>query len=250
VIDPLTELGTWRTWEEQVRVVLPLFAQSPAYVHQPDYAQDELESVCEALQQCDIDVAGKQRDAEHGGRVYATRALGPVTRMWVDSAVEIMFLRRTLAQCCIDMKTLDVLDVGAGYGRLAVAMRPFVKSYTCVDPVSTSVEVCKQYTARYAADVEVFDIPTFRATVRHYDLAVNVHSWNECSLRQVENWLLALEALRVPLLFTVSHCQGEEAYRADDGRPSFKPLLLDRYWLAVEESVGLTGHPHALWIRK
>jgi len=94
-----------------------------------------------------------------------------------------------------------------------------------------------------------------------------VHSWNECTAAQIAGWLDVLDELAVPFLFTVSHGQNpgacptgrtasgtpvETSYRAWDSGAfgTYKPLLLARYALVAEDSVGLSQHPHALWQRR
>jgi SAM-dependent methyltransferase len=247
--DPLTELAYWETWQAQVAAALPNFARQGVFVEQDSVDPDEVAAVVTSLGAPE-DVAGTVRDVPYGGRPFGT-AIGPVTRMWVDGNVEIGFLRRALGS----LGTLDVLDIGAGYGRLAVMLAPLVRSYTCVDAVPISVEVCRTYTQRHAPTVRVLDVAGLRAalpTLRP-TLAINIHSWNECSRAQITHWLDVLDNLTVPFLFTVSHGRTVDgsAYRTcEPGEPDFRSLLADRYTLQVEESLGIGGHPHALWRRR
>jgi len=147
------------------------------------------------------------------------------------------------------LSTCDVLEIGAGYGRLAVMLAPLVRSYTCVDPVPVSTDVCRTYTQSHQPSVQVWTLDDFRQKSWMRTLAINIHSWNECTLGQITHWLDALAA--VPLLFTVSHSSlPDHTYRTNEqGRPSFRPLLESRYDLLAEESIGLGQHPHALWRR-
>jgi hypothetical protein len=195
-----------------------------------------------------IDDLGGARDAEFGGRVVNT-SLGPVTRMWLDSNVEYHFIRRHLGT--IVDKT--VLDIGAGYGRFAVSIIDYCKGVTCVDAVPISTAVCCDYVKKFRPVVEVLSIQEFIEAYPRlkFDLAVNIHSWNECTLEQVTNWLNVLGEMRVPYLFTVSHGTYDSAekpyYSWNHGQPSYRPAIELRYDLVAEESIGLTGHPHALW---
>jgi len=265
-VDPLTALAMWDTWQAQVRAALPAFAASPWYVEQDRQSPAEVDAVVATLGDPG-DRAGMIRDVPHGARPFPTRH-GFVTRSWVDGQIEIAFLRRALP-AGVDLAALDVLDIGAGYGRLAVQLAPFVRSYTCVDPVAVSVEVCRTYTQQYAPSVRVLDVAGLRAagpTLRP-TLALNVHSWNECTAAQIGGWLDLLDDLGVPLLFTVSHGQNagvcpsgvtasgtgvETSYRAwdSDATHSYKPRLLARYALLAEDSIGISQHPHALWRRR
>jgi SAM-dependent methyltransferase len=252
--DPLLGLAMWTTWQDQVVAALPHYAASPWYLEQDSLPPEAVNAVASAMVVRVRD--GATRDLAHGARAFATD-IGVVTRAWVDGNIEIDFLRRQLRKWTSSW--LDVLDIGAGYGRLAVMLAPSVGSYTCVDAVPVSVEVCRDYTRRYAPSVRVLSVaelrqamidPTFRP-----NLAINIHSWNECSLDQIAAWLDVLDALEVTWLFTVSHGQNpdvpvsETSYRAW-GPGEFKTLLLDRYNLKAEESIGISQNPHALWRRR
>jgi SAM-dependent methyltransferase len=239
----LTGLAMWDRWQETVQNALPFYARSPLYVDQ-NVADDEVEQAVAALA-ARWDTSGMTRDVAHGARVFET-SRGPVTRQWVDGNIEIGFLFRALPY----LAAHDVLDIGAGYGRLAVMLAPLVRSYVCVDPVSVSVDVCRDYTARYAPSVHVLNVDEFLADlpILRPTLAINVHSWNECDLAQITNWLDVLHVLAVPYLFTVSH---DAAYSTwETNAPSFKPLLQARYDLVMEEAIGFGALPHALWRRK
>ena len=86
---------------------------------------------------------------------------------------------------------------------------------------------------------------------KEIDLAINIHSWNECPLSSIAGWLEMLSQIGVEWLFTVSNGQitgGRAAYSSWGGNgESFRPLIEVRYNLITEESLGLSDHPHALW---
>jgi hypothetical protein len=243
----LTGLAMWERWQDTVRAALPLYAQSPFYVNQTTVTEDEVDRAVTALD-ARWDVSGMTRDVVHGARVFET-SRGPVTRQWVDGNVEIGFLFQALPY----MAAHDVLDIGAGYGRLAVMLSPLVRSYTCVDPVSVSVDVCRDYTARYAPSVRVLsvdeflaDLPTLRPT-----LAINIHSWNECDRAQITGWLDVLDVLAVPYLFTVTHDADPQVFTAwETDQPNFRPLIEARYDVIAEAALGFGALPHVLWRRK
>ncbi len=241
----VADLNLWDTWQHTVRAGLPWFARSPYYVDQDNTSQSELEAIVQTLAP---DPIAQLRDVKHGARTFQTKALGALTRMWVDGCIETRFLQRVLPTPLAEQQ---VLEIGAGYGRLAVMLAPIVASYTCVDPVPVSVQVCRTYTDLYAPGrVTVLDAQTFSQASPHWTLAINIHSWNECTLPQVEAWL---DVLTAPLLFTVSHGTFADGWayrvRVPMGE-SFRPALLARYRLITEESIGLGGHPHALWKRR
>lgn len=245
----LTELSMWEDWQEIVKRSLPQFAASPIYVQQRSQTQQDFENAADHVSRRPlIDPEGKLRDVEFGGISRQTKACGGVTRMWLDSETEIDFLLRHLW-----LADKHVLDIGAGYGRLAVPLSRFVSRYHTVDAVPISTEISRHYLARFAPSVQVHDIGSFSRTYPSLktDLAINIHSWNECSVEQIDNWLTVLEEMRVPWLFTVSNGSlrnGKPAYCSWGGKgDSFRPLIETRFTLAAEESIGLSNHPHALW---
>lgn len=251
----LFQLAMWGDWQKRVEASLPNFAAHPIYVDQSQ-SEAEYQSVADYVFKHGsnlLDPEGMLRDAEFGARVVKTTH-GELTRMWLDSAVEFVFLIRHMPDDAGDR----VLDIGAGYGRLAVALSSCAKPtrYVCVDPVPISTQVCRKYCERFAPNVEVPSLPDLLALHNRgeyaFDLAINVHSWNECTREQIGAWLDLLDELKVPLLFTVSH--GDNAgkiegsyYAWEPGRPSWRPLIEERYELIAEESIGFSLHPHALW---
>ncbi len=242
----------WDSWQRKVRDSLPNFAAHPIYVDQGQ-CQAEFQSVADYVhQRGPIDIDGKLRDADYGARVVETTH-GSLTRMWLDSNVELDFVARHLPTA------KRVLDIGAGYGRLAVAGRELFDRYVCVDAVPISTEVCRDYCGRFASQTEVPSLPDFLAIYGFHfndiDLAINVHSWNECTREQITAWLDVLVEIGIPNLFTVSHGQNDASieksyYSWEDGRPSWRPLIEERYELVAEESIGFSLHPHACWKRK
>lgn len=243
--------GMWEHWQEKVvRPALPNFAANPIYVEQKSQPEEEFRAIAEQVKfMGPFNEEAKDRDAQFGGRLVDT-CLGPVTRMWLDSNIETHFLYRHLPT----LETARVLDIGSGYGRFAVAIEEHVGSVTCVDAVPISTQVCRQYTEQFGAAIEVLPVKEFIATYpsRQFDLAVNIHSWNECTLEQVENWLAVLVEMKVPYLFTVSHGQLDSKierayYTWQLGLPSYRPAIERYFDLVAEESIGLTNHPHALW---
>ena len=247
----LSELGMWADWQERVKAELPNFAKCPVYVEQNSVPEEKYEELAlYVYNSSTFDFDDRDRDAEFGARVVTTKRLGKVTRMWLESMVEIDFLRRHLP----DLVYYDVLDIGAGYGRLAVPMAKRSKTVTCVDAVPISTQICRDYCARFAPSVKVLSLDEFEAAYQNlkFDLVCNVHSWNECKLSQIKEWLAVLAEMKVPYLFTVSHGQmnhvPEPSYRAwGDDHPDYRPLLEAQYDLIAEESLGLSPSPHALW---
>lgn len=236
--------GMWDEWQNKVKAAGQNFASDAIYCSQTGNGHtdsDYIQSAKEVAKMVQIDPDGKTRDTTYGARTVET-VLGPVTRMWLDGNVEYDFLRRNY----LALSKLRVLEIGAGYGRLAVMLRPLVASYTCVDAVPISTELCRQYTTRFAPDVRVSTLQEFVESPGQYDLAINIHSWNECSGQQVTNWIDCILELKIPYLFTVDHGNSDVNYMAWGG-PCFRPLLEKHFSLVNEEILSMEQNPHALW---
>jgi SAM-dependent methyltransferase len=151
-----------------------------------------------------------------------------VSRDLLDSVNELLFLERVLQ--ISRMPGLKVLDIGAGYGRLAyravTALRN-IDTYFCIDAVPESTFISSYYLSRKGAErarVVAFDdqqdlVP---GTI---DLAVNIHSFSECAIEAVDYWVSRCAELKVKYLFIVPNISaGEKAVRLVNGT-DFSPLL-------------------------
>jgi putative sugar O-methyltransferase len=131
-----------------------------------------------------------------------------VSRDLLDSILEIHFLEKHLN--ISSYANLSVLDIGAGYGRLAhrmVCSLPNIAQYVCTDafPVSTFIS---EYYLRFrglegkAAVVPLDEIEHVLRKIP-MDIAVNIHSFSECRVSAIEWWLSVLEKYRVKHLMIV-----------------------------------------------
>lgn len=148
-----------------------------------------------------------------------------VSRDLLDSIIEIQFLERHL-----DISragNLTMLDIGAGYGRLAhrvVSALPNVAEYICTDthPISSFVS---DYYLRYRglegrAKVVPLDEIEDALQSRTVDIAVNIHSFSECRTAAIAWWLALLEKQHVRYLMIVPNSDYEdsgEVLRTNDG---------------------------------
>ena len=129
----------------------------------------------------------------------------PVSRDLIDSVNEINYLDEQLQ--IASKPGLRVLDIGAGYGRLAqrmCAVLPNLEVYDCVDAIPESTYLCDFY-------LDFHKTPKARAIALHehdrlhdrYDVAVNIHSFSECTRDAVRWWLDLLAAREVPALLVI-----------------------------------------------
>lgn len=176
-----------------------------------------------------------------------------VSRDLLDSACEIGFLlecdrsrwhaTRNASASVSWVYDARVLDIGAGYGRFAHRMTTALPlSFVwCVDAIDVSAEVCDRY-LRYREVKNAKSIPRAYRYVNvspdYFTLAVNIHSWSECSLEDVRGWLDHIVMLRIPRLFIVPHESSFGTYSADRGGgrgESYLPELEKRGFRLIEK---------------
>lgn len=164
-----------------------------------------------------------------------------VSRDLLDSLSEIYFLDRHLG--LLDAPGFSVLDVGAGYGRLAhrlTAAAPALGTYWCTDAVPESTFLCEFYLRFRSVGERARVVPLDELAVldgRRIDLAVNIHSFSEMSSAAIAGWLDLLRRLAVPnLLIVPNDADRLLTLEADGRRLDFMPLLAERgYRLRTSE---------------
>lgn len=165
-----------------------------------------------------------------------------VSRDLLDSVGEICFLDRHLG--LFERPGLKILDIGAGYGRLAHRMLtavPTIAKYYCVDAVARSTFLCEYY-VQYrglqgqASVIPLPEIPDTFASGQ-LDIAINIHSFSEMPLSAVRGWLKLLAGLVVPRLMIVPNDESGLFSREVDGsRLNCAPALMEAgYGLIVSE---------------
>ena len=163
------------------------------------------------------------------------------SRDLLDSVNELLFLDRHLS--ILQASDLRIIDIGAGYGRLAHRAAEAIKSlstYCCVDAVPESTFLCEYYTAFRSASPPVRVVPLPEVPDLDpgaFDLAFNVHSFSECPLAAIEWWMSQLARLQVPRLFLVPNEQeGFLSTEEDGSRRDYLPVIeAAGYRCVVEE---------------
>jgi hypothetical protein len=167
-----------------------------------------------------------------------------VSRDLLDSANEIQFLDRHLG--VLSQKGLRVLDIGAGYGRMAYRLSQAatgLRDYCCVDAIAESTFLCEYY-LRFRGclpPARVLPLPEVDSALKpdSFDLALNIHSFSECTHAAIAWWVERLQRLRVPHLLVVPNDPLELLSTETDGsKRNFRPLIEQAgYELAVMEPV-------------
>jgi SAM-dependent methyltransferase len=170
-------------------------------------------------------------DGRFGCWTYSYPGSGRVSRDLLQSVNEISFLERQLGISTVP--SLRVLDIGAGYGRLAhrmVSGLSNVADYCCTDPVPEATFLSGWYLRHRGclppARVVRLDRLEQELTSGTFHLAVNIHSFSECPLEAIRWWLKLIAELSVPHLLIVPNEPHDLLSTEEDGsRLNFTPLL-------------------------
>lgn len=132
----------------------------------------------------------------------------PVSRDLLDSIMEIYFLEKHLG--ILSKDSFRVLDIGSGYGRLAHRMctaAENLSAYLCTDAVAVSTFICEYYLSYHGLSPRARAVPLDEIDAElgaeSVDLAINVHSFPECTIAAIDWWLSLLEKRAVRYLMVV-----------------------------------------------
>jgi SAM-dependent methyltransferase len=172
-----------------------------------------------------------EEDGAFGCWTFSYPGRGRVSRDLLESVNELAFLERELRLSQRD--GFSVLDVGAGYGRLAHRTAegfPNLRDYCCVDAIPESTFVSEYYLRhrRCAPPARVVRLDELDRDLRPgaFDLAVNIHSFSECTIAAIDWWVSLLRRLEVPRLLVVPNEPERLLSLEPDGRRhDFAPLL-------------------------
>lgn len=172
-----------------------------------------------------------EEDGVFGCWTYDFDGAPTVSRDLLDSVNEIAFLQRQLG--IFSRENLRVLDIGAGYGRLAHRLcmaAPSVSDYCCLDAIPESSFLCDYYLGyrQLKPQARVMTLDRIETDLQpgQFDLAVNIHSFSECTLTAVRWWIQQLQRLRVSKLLIVPNAPTQLlSNEADGSRLDYRPYL-------------------------
>jgi hypothetical protein len=215
---PATAHTQWRSGWLGRNLSLAWFRGDNAYVWQ----FRQLRSAAEARMYLTLlDVESRDRlgllktldeDGRFGAWTFTYGTRPPVSRDLLDSVNEINYLDAQMGLSSIE--GLRVLDIGAGYGRLAHRMSAALENlaaYDCIDGVATSTFLCDYYLdyRKVPETVRVVPLDQWESLADGYDLAVNVHSFSECSLETIRWWLGRIAERNIEWLLIVPNTPHE-----------------------------------------
>ena len=170
-------------------------------------------------------------DGLFGCWTFSYPGYGRVSRDLLESVNELEFLERELSLST--REGFSVLDIGAGYGRLGHRMAsayPGLRDYCCVDAIAESTFLSEYYLEfrGVAPPARVVPLHEIDAGLEPgaFDLAVNIHSFSECTLEAIAWWLERLAALRIPNLLIIPNEPDQLlSLEADGTRKDFAALV-------------------------
>lgn len=184
-----------------------------------------------------------EEDGMFGCWTYEFPGRQRISRDLLESVNELLFLQRQLG--LLDQVGLRIIDIGAGYGRLAhrmVAATPGLADFCSVDAIPESTFLAEYYLGMRgcvppARVLPLSEVESVKAG--SFDLAVNIHSFSECTRAAVQWWLSELRRWEVPRLFVIpNEPDGMLSLEADGSRLDLLPVLADAgYRLTAREPV-------------
>jgi putative sugar O-methyltransferase len=240
-----TSNSVWRPEYLETELDLSRFREDNAYVWQTRISTP-IQYMLSAYYVKEHDPLGLslrlQEDGEFGAYRYEHNGW-PISRDVLDSIMEMNFLENCTGLSRIEH--LTVLDIGAGYGRLAHRMAeslPNLHRYLCADAVPESTFLSDFYTKFRKVNDRVIVVPLDEieqvVSATRIDVALNIHSFSECSLDSIEFWLDLVQKAKVPWLFIVPNTADRDrliSSEADRSRKNFRPSLTARgYDLIVQ----------------
>jgi SAM-dependent methyltransferase len=199
----LFEQSVWIDWSRQIDITK--FRGENAYIAQRWSMTDERYwATWDYLFRDDADMLLRLGEDGAYGAVVFKRNGHPFSRDLLDSVSEMRFIWDILHFSPGDPMT--VLDIGAGYGRLAHRISQAWRGWhtTCVDAVPLSTFVCEYYLKQRQARANVVPLHQLDQLTK-CDLACNIQSFSEMPLSAVNFWLDRCVDLDIRLFFLSPH---------------------------------------------
>jgi putative sugar O-methyltransferase len=233
---PAADHSLWATEFLDRELKLPYFRGDNAYVFQTRRAT-EASYILSAYHVKSADklnlLSRLQEDDLFGNFTFNFNDELTVSRDLLDSVMEINFLDQEIG--ITKIPDFTVLDIGAGYGRLAhrlVTGLPNVRSVFCTDSVAESTFISEYYLRFRKVDERAKVIPLDEIenvlTNNPVQLATNIHSFSECTLSAITWWLDLVARHKVRYLFIVPNNKEFTSCEKNGARSKFLPEITER----------------------
>jgi len=240
--------GRHSLWSESYlkrEIKLTHFRADNAYVYQKRYANDATYALTTqyVLAHDSFGLLTRLPEDElFGNNVIDFDGKLLVSRDLLDSVLEISFLQRELNFA--SSPQWSMLDIGAGYGRFAhrvVAAIPNLDRIFCTDAIAESTFISEYYLKFRGVDGKAMVVPLDEVedtlSNTRVDLAVNIHSFGECTLTSISWWLDLLRANKTRFLFIVANGEGLGSTETDKTNIDYLPVILESgYRLKTKEA--------------
>tara|TARA_Y100000816_G_scaffold288138_1_gene272153 strand:+ start:904 stop:1734 length:831 start_codon:yes stop_codon:yes gene_type:complete len=136
-----------------------------------------------------------------------------ISRDLLDSILEIYFLKSFFP----NLNELSLLEIGGGYGRLCKRYLDCIPNskYYITDAIPQSTFFSKLYlNGKNDSVINLYDIPEKIKTLK-IDIAVNIHSFPECNINDIEWWIKLINSNKIKYIFYVPN--------NPQSRPEFMP---------------------------
>lgn len=160
-----------------------------------------------------------------------------LSRDKLDSIMESYYFIGRLGLGTFDR--FRVLDIGAGYGRLAHRFTTLFKNaeYYCTDAMPVSTFLCEFYLQyRGVKDAYVIPFDDLNALKElKFDVAVCVHSFAEQTMQSVSYWMQLLDRLKIDRLMVIDNDGRWTTFEPPDNRKSYYfPIVRRHGWALLD----------------
>lgn len=124
-----------------------------------------------------------------------------VSRDLLDSVIEITYLKTKLP----DIENMNIIEIGGGYGRLCKRFLDCYpnSNYYVTDGIPQSTYFSKKYLKEKGNHViNLFDIEN-KLSKMQFDIAINIHSFPECNIGDIEWWIKLIHDKKIRYIFFV-----------------------------------------------
>lgn len=247
---PVAEVSVWSREYVRNDINLQNFRDDCAFVWQFRDGNEKLHYILSATYVKNVDTLGLfdllKEDEYFGVNTFVFNDQYCLSRDLMDSILEINFLERHLKISKIP--DINVLDIGAGYGRLAHRMAiglPAISNIFCTDAIPESTFISEYYLNFRGVDKKAKVIPLYEIeeTLVHNNiyLATNIHSFSECTIGAIKWWLDLLKKHKVRYLMIEPNADNHNGTKlisteTDNSRIEIMPELESRgYKLIANE---------------
>jgi putative sugar O-methyltransferase len=242
---PATRHSLWSNDYLRRELRLEYFRSDNAYLYQQRYSSNASYALTTnyVMSHDDLGLLGRLRDDELFGNFLVNFDDDLfVSRDLLDSVLEIDFINRELN--LRNLSNLRILDIGAGYGRLAhrlVQALPNIERVFCADAIPESTFISEFYLRFRGVEQKAKVIPLDEIeqalTNRPVDLVTNVHSFAECTCESISWWLDLIAAHQVRFLFIVANGEELGSTEADNTNIDYLPAVVQRgYHLKTKQA--------------